>query len=61
METKPNEASKEVCTLTIAFPVTSDDEAIEVKKKVAAMLSGKPDTMIDFRMRMVPANVLPVR
>jgi len=59
--TTPTTENKEVCTLTIAFPVTSDDEAIDVKKKIGALMSDKPDVMIDFRMRMVPANVLPVR
>jgi len=53
--------SKEVCSITIAFPVIDDDMAMEVKKKIKAMLADTPDVMIDFRIRGLPANVLPVR
>jgi len=61
METPEIERPKELCTLTIAFPVVSDDAAMEVKKKVTAILADNPDAVIDFRMRGMPKNVLPVR
>jgi len=52
--------NREVCTLTIAFPVTSDDEAIDVKKQVGALLAQMPDVMIDFRIRRMPKHGPPM-
>lgn len=56
METQENKPVKEICTLTIAFPVVSDDAAIEIKKKVGALLVDMPDVIIDFRIRALPTN-----
>ena len=39
---------KEICTIRIIFPVESDEQAIEVKKKIAETLSGIPDIQIQF-------------
>jgi len=54
--TTPTTEKPEICTLTIAFPVTSDDEAIDVKKRVGLLLEDKPDVMIDFRIRRMPKH-----
>jgi len=44
---------KEMCTIRIMFPVTSDDEAIDYKKKIAEVLSNNPDAQLHFAL--VPA------
>lgn len=39
---------KEICSIRIAFPVMTDEQAIEYKKKVSAVLSDIPDANIQF-------------
>lgn len=39
---------KEVCSMRIVFPVTSDEQAIEYKKKITALLSEIPEAAIQF-------------
>jgi len=51
----------EICSITIVFPIVDDDSAIAVKKKIKELLGDTPDVMIDFRIRGLPANGLPVR
>ncbi|GAI62988.1 unnamed protein product [marine sediment metagenome] len=41
---------KELCTIRIMFPVTSDEQAIEYKRKIAAILSEIPDAQIQFSL-----------
>lgn len=48
---KPN---KQICMLKILFSVDSDDEAIEYKKKIAAIVMGLPEVQIDFRLMNAP-------
>lgn len=52
MEHPPTNQSKpnEVCTITVAFPVGSDDEAIDVKKKIGDLVKDIPDARVDFRI-----------
>ena len=50
-EEKPSKV--QVCTLNIAFPVDSDDKAIEIKKKVSAVIADLPKVMVDFNIRDV--------
>ena len=40
----------EVCTITVAFPVGSDDEAIDVKKKIGEIVKEVADARVDFRI-----------
>jgi len=56
-----SESPKEICSITIAFPVIDDDMAIDIRKKIKTLLGDTPEVMIDFRIRGLPANVLPVR
>ena len=44
----------EMCTIRIMFPVTSDEEAINVKRKIADVLSSNPDAQLHFAL--VPAS-----
>lgn len=51
METQQTEKSKqEVCSIRIMFPVASDEQAIEYKKKIAALLVEIPEAVLDFRL-----------
>lgn len=60
MDTTESKAPPEVCTMTIAFPVVSDDAAIDVKKKIGNLLVDMPDVMIDFRIRRMPKHGPPM-
>lgn len=51
METTPN---KQVCTVNVMFPVESDEQAIDVKKKIAEVLSEIPLVRIDFNLTQIP-------
>lgn len=39
---------QQVCSIRIAFPVTSDDDAIAYKKKIDDILVNIPDANIQF-------------
>lgn len=41
---------QQICTLRVMFPVDSDDNAIEVKKKISSVLAEIPDVRIDFNI-----------
>ena len=56
-----NKTLQEVCTITILFPIESDDHAIDVKKKIGAVLKEVPDVMVDFRIRGIPKHGPSVR
>lgn len=45
---------KELCTIRIGFPVDSDEQAIEYKKKISAVFSELPAARIDFGLIPVP-------
>lgn len=45
---------KEVCTIRVMFPITSDEQGIEYKKKVSAILSDISDAHIEFSIRTMP-------
>ena len=47
---------KEVCTIRIMFPVQSDDEALEAKKKIAEVLSDVPDVNFQFSITNMPGR-----
>ncbi len=48
------EPKKELCQIRIMFPVTSDEEAIDIKRKIAAVLSDIKDTHIQFSLMDAP-------
>lgn len=39
---------KEFCTIRIMFPVESDEQAIEYKKKISELLKDVPDVQVHF-------------
>lgn len=49
--------NKEICTLRIMFPIESDEQAIEYKKKVAAVLSDNPEAQIQFSIMSMPRGL----
>ena len=44
----------QLCTIRIGFPVDSDEQAIEYKKKVSDVLADIPQVRIDFGLIPVP-------
>jgi len=48
--------TKEVCTVRIMFPTESDEQAIELKKAISALLSEIPDVQIQFSLMHIPAQ-----
>lgn len=46
---------KEVCSIRIMFPVESDEQAIEYKKKITALLAEIPDVQIHFTIGTMPS------
>lgn len=49
----------EICTIRIIFPVQSDEQAIDCKKKIKGVLSEIPDVNVQFSLMDVPANMPP--
>jgi len=43
-------SNQELCTIRIMFPVESDEQAIEYKKKIAAILAEIPEAQIQFSL-----------
>jgi len=51
----PKETSnQEICSIRIMFPVVSDEQAIEYKKKITALLSEIPEAQIQFGLNTMP-------
>ena len=50
MENNQKESPKQICSITVMFPVESDDAAIAVKKKIGDAVSEIEDARIDFRI-----------
>lgn len=57
-ENKPP-TMQEICTIRIAFPVESDDQAIDYKKKISEVLSPIPNAHIEFNLTTVPIPLKP--
>lgn len=61
-KTTPTQDKQEICTIRIMFPVNSDEDAIECKKKIAAAVADKPDAVMQFSIsNMPPMPAMPVR
>ena len=46
--------ASEICSIRIAFPTESSEDAIKYKKKIAEVLADMPDARIDFSLMTVP-------
>lgn len=42
--------NQQLCVVTIMFPVDSDDQAIDYKKKLSAVVAPISDARIEFRL-----------
>ncbi|GAI93373.1 unnamed protein product [marine sediment metagenome] len=45
---------RDICSIRIMFPVVSDEQAIEYKKKITALLADIPDAVIQFSLNTSP-------
>lgn len=45
---------QEICSIRIMFPVESDEQAIDYKKKIAAILSEISEAQIQFSITSIP-------
>lgn len=50
METPETKIPNQICTITLVFPVDTDDEAIALKKKIDIAVSETPKVRVDFRI-----------
>lgn len=50
---------QEICTIQIAFPVDTDEQAISYKKKIYEILSDIPNARIEFALTPMPKRVSP--
>ena len=48
--------NKQVCRITLTFPVDSDDQAIEYKKKIASVMVDLADSQIQFSLMNMPGK-----
>lgn len=44
------QVKQEVCSIRIMFPVESDEQAIEYKKKISLILADIPDSNMQFNL-----------
>jgi len=45
---------KDICTIRVVFPVESDEQAIEVKRKIKEVVKDDPDAQIHFALMPTP-------
>jgi len=53
---KQDKTDSEICSIRIMFPVKSDEQAIDYKKKIAALLAEIPDAQIQFSLMSAPVK-----
>lgn len=51
-------SNQEICQIRIMFPVDTDEQAIEYKKKIAEILTDRPDAQIHFSI--IPMLARPI-
>lgn len=54
-----SEQDKQLCVMTLAFPVDSDDIAIRIKKEIMAIIATVENSRIEFRLSTVPTGIKP--
>ena len=54
MPNEPEITMNQVCSISIAFPVEDDNEAIQLKKKIEQALKDNPEARVDFRITKMP-------
>ena len=53
---QPVKQQQQICTIRIGFPVVSDEQAIDYKKKVSAIFADIPQVRIEFGISAMPAR-----
>lgn len=54
--TKQNQTDSDTCMFMIAFPVESDEQAIEVKRKIKEVIGDVEGLRFDFRITQTPVR-----
>ncbi|MBA7522239.1 hypothetical protein ES705_14357 [subsurface metagenome] len=54
LETEDKTTPKQVCSIRIMFPVVTDEQAIEYKKKISDVLADIPQARIEFSLSTIP-------
>jgi len=49
-----SDPKKEICSIRVIFPVMSDEQAIDCKKKIAASVVDIPEAQIHFSLMPIP-------
>lgn len=52
----PVPTQQEICTIRIMFPVETDEQAIEYKKKINSVLSDVPNVQVQFSLMTMPVK-----
>jgi len=47
---------RELCSITVVLPVETDEQALDIKRKVQTAISDIPEAVIDFRLRTTPTR-----
>lgn len=50
----PETQPQQICSIRIGFPVETDEQAIEYKKKISAILAEVPQVRIEFSLSSIP-------
>jgi hypothetical protein len=50
--------NKQICTIKIAFPVVSDEQALNIKKAITEALKDIPDANTQFSLMNLPTGRL---
>ena len=53
---QPVKQPQQICSIRIGFPVSSDEQAIEYKQKITAILAGIPQVRIEFGLNTMPTR-----
>jgi len=54
-ETEQKTPPKQICTIRIMFPVDTDEQAINYKKKINDVLADIPNARIEFALMSSPS------
>ncbi len=47
---------KEICQIRVMFPAKSDEQAIDVKKRISELLKDEPEAQIHFALTPTPSK-----
>lgn len=54
-----DKSDQQLCSIRIMFPVETDEQAIDYKKKITACVADIPEAAIEFSLRTVPKRTNP--